>query len=164
MTRASPSPQAREQTPRHGSWPRRSGTEDLENLRFNTAISKLMVFVRDIGTDGPLPADAASAFARLLAPLAPHLAEEIWRELGNGESLAHGPWPTPDLERLVGASVALVVQVNGKRRAEIEVATDADEATIQAAALACEPVQRHLAGRKAKKIIVVPGRLVNVVG
>ena len=142
----------------------RDVTEDLENLRFNTAISKLMVFVRDIGTDGPLPADAASAFARLLAPLAPHLAEEIWRELGNGESLAHGPWPTPDLERLVGASVALVVQVNGKRRAEIEVATDADEATIQAAALACEPVQRHLAGRKAKKIIVVPGRLVNVVG
>ena len=142
----------------------RDVTDDFENLRFNTAISKLMVFVRDIANDGPLPREAASAFARLLAPLAPHLAEEIWRELGNGESLAHGPWPNPDLERLVEETLALIVQVNGKRRAEIEIAADADEATIQAAALACEAVQRHLAGREARKIIVVPGRLVNVVG
>ena len=142
----------------------RDVTDDFEHLRFNTAISKLMVFVRDIAEEGPLPAEAASAFVRLLAPLAPHVAEELWQRLGNPETLARGPWPEPDPARLVGSTVTLVVQVNGKRRSEIEVPTDADEETIRAAALACKPVQHHLGGREMRKFIVVPGRLVNVVG
>jgi leucyl-tRNA synthetase len=139
-------------------------TEDLEAMRFNTAISKLMIFVRDIARDAPVPRDAAEALVLLLAPMAPHLAEEIWQRLGHAESLAHAPWPTADPALLQDERVSLVLQVNGKRRGEIEVAAAADEAAIREAALAAEPVQRHLEGREPRKVIVVPGRLVNVVG
>jgi leucyl-tRNA synthetase len=137
-------------------------TEDVEAMRFNTAISKLMVFVRDVGS--PVPQTAVRTFALLLAPFAPHLAEEIWQRLGGQASLAHAAWPQADPALLVAETITLVVQVNGKRRDEISVPVDADEDAIRRAALASEPVQRHLAGRPAKKVIVVPGRLVNVVG
>jgi leucyl-tRNA synthetase len=139
-------------------------TEDLEAMRFNTAISKLMVFTRDICAQAPLPRAGAESFALLLSPFAPHLAEELWERLGHDRSLATEPWPEPDPERLVQEMITLVVQVNGKRRDEIEVPAEADEDTIRAAALASEGVQRHLGGREPKKLIVVPGRLVNLVG
>ena len=139
-------------------------TDDVENIRFNTAISKLMVFSREITEAGPLPRNAAESFALLLAPFAPHLAEELWQALGHGESLARAPWPEPNPAHLIEETVTLVVQVNGKRRAELEVPADADQPTIEAAALALEKVQRHLGGREPRKMIVVPGRLVNVVG
>jgi leucyl-tRNA synthetase len=137
-------------------------TEDIEGMRFNTAISKLMVFVRDVGS--PVPQSAARSFALLLAPFAPHLAEELWERLGGAASLAREPWPEADPSLLVAETVTLAVQVNGKRRAEITLPADADEEAIRSAALGCEPVQRHLAGRTPRKLIVVPGRLVNVVG
>ncbi len=137
-------------------------TEDIEAMRFNTAISKLMVFVRDVGSPVSIP--AAQTFSLLLAPFAPHLAEELWQRLGGSRSLAHEPWPQADPALLVVETLTLVVQVNGKRRDEISVPADADEDVIRRAALASEPVQRHLAGRAPKKVIVVPGRLVNVVG
>jgi len=139
-------------------------TEDVEALAFNTAISKLMVFARDVAKDGPLPRAAGEAFVLLLAPFAPHLAEELWRRLGHAESLAYEPWPSADPALLVSDTVTLAVQVNGKRRDEIVVAADADEAAIRTAALAAPNVRKHLAGREPKKVIVVPGRLVNVVG
>jgi leucyl-tRNA synthetase len=139
-------------------------TDDVEHMRFNTAISKLMVFVRDIARDAPLPRDAADAFVRLLGPFAPHLAEELWRPLGHSTSVALAAWPEADPKWLVKEVVRLAVQVNGKRRDEIQVAADADEEQIRAVALASAHVQRHLAGRAPKKVIVVPGRLVNVVG
>jgi leucyl-tRNA synthetase len=139
-------------------------TDDLEGMRFNTAISKLMVFVNEIAAGAPPPRAAAECFARMLAPFAPHLAEEIWEHLGHAGSLARGPWPVADPARLVSDTVRLVVQVNGKKRDEIEVAADADGPSIEAAALACDKVQKHLAGRAPRKVIVVPGRLVNVVG
>jgi len=142
----------------------RGVTEDIEGLRFNTAISKLMVFTREIAASAPLPERAAEAFAKLLAPFAPHLAEELWERLGYAPSLATCDWPEPDLGALVEKTVTLVTQVNGKRRDEIQVPADADEATIRAAALASEKVQRHLEGREPRQVIVVPGRLVNVVG
>jgi leucyl-tRNA synthetase len=138
-------------------------TQDMEALAFNTAISKLMVFAREIAEEGPPPRDALDAFVRMLAPLAPHLAEELWRQLGHAESVAHARWPEVDPALLEEKSVTLVVQVNGKKRDELVVPADADEAAVRAAALALEPVQRHLAGRAPKKVIVVPGRLVNVV-
>jgi leucyl-tRNA synthetase len=137
-------------------------TEDIEAMRFNTAISKLMVFVRDVGS--PVPAPAARRFALLLSPFAPHLAEELWQRLGGTASLAHEPWPEADPAWLVAETVTLAVQVNGKRRDEITLAADADEEAIRRAALGSEAVQRHLGGRVPKKVIVVPGRLVNVVG
>jgi leucyl-tRNA synthetase len=137
-------------------------TEDIEAMRLNTAISKLMVFVRDLGS--PAPAAAARSFALLLSPFAPHLAEEIWERLGGTGSLARERWPEADPAWLVAETVTLAVQVNGKRRDEITVAADADEETIRAAALGCEAVQRHLGGRVPRKLIIVPGRLVNIVG
>lgn len=139
-------------------------TDDVEALRFNTAISKLMVFARDVESDGALPRAAADAFVRLLAPFAPHLAEELWETLGRPPSVALAPWPEADAAHLVRQTLTLVVQVNGKRRDEVEVPADADEAAVRAAALGCENVRRHLAGREPRKVIVVPGRLVNVVG
>jgi leucyl-tRNA synthetase len=139
-------------------------TDDIEHIRFNTAISKLMVFVRDVAREAPLPREGADAFVRMLGPFAPHLAEELWRHLGHAESVALAAWPEADPARLVRAAIRLAVQVNGKRRDEIEVPADADEQEIRSAALASEHVKRHLDGRSPKKVIVVPGRLVNVVG
>jgi leucyl-tRNA synthetase len=139
-------------------------TEDLEAMRFNTAISKLMVFAREIARDAPLPRRAAETLVLLLAPLAPHVAEELWERLGGQESLARAAWPEPDPAQLEEDVVRLVVQVNGKRRDEIQVPSDASEEAVREAALACEKVQRHLDGKAPRRVIVVPGRLVNVVG
>ena len=139
-------------------------TDDVEHMRFNTAISKLMVFVRDVGREAPLPREAADAFVRMLGPFAPHLAEELWRHLGHTTSVALAEWPEADPAKLVRAAIRIAVQVNGKRRDEIEVPADAGEDVIRSAALASEHVKRHLDGRSPKKVIVVPGRLVNVVG
>jgi leucyl-tRNA synthetase len=139
-------------------------TEDVEALAFNTAISKLMVFARDVAKDAPLARRAAERFVLLLAPFAPHLAEELWRRLGHAVSLAYEPWPVADPALLVADTVTLAVQVNGKRRDEVVVPADAGEDAIRAAALAAPNVVKHLAGRAPKKVIVVPGRLVNVVG
>ncbi|MGH0037312.1 MAG: leucine--tRNA ligase [Myxococcota bacterium] len=139
-------------------------TEDLEAMRFNTAISKLMVFARDIAKDAPLPRQAAEAAVLLLSPMAPHLGEELWRKLGHTDTLAYEPWPEADASLLVEDTVTLAVQVNGKRRDEISVPADATKQAVEEAALASEKVRKHLDGRDPKKVIVVPGRLVNVVG
>ena len=139
-------------------------TEDLENMRFNTAISKLMVFARDINKQAPLPRESAEAFILLLAPMAPHLAEEVWSLLGYPESLSDAPWPVADRDLLVEDVITLVVQHNGKKRGEIEVPADVTEEAAGELALTLENVQRSLGGRDPKKVILVPGRLVNIVG
>jgi leucyl-tRNA synthetase len=139
-------------------------TEEIENMRFNTAISKLMVLVRDIAKDAPLPREAAEALVLLLAPLAPHLAEELWQRLGHPDTLAYEPWPVADESLLVEDEITIVAQVNGKKRDELRVPKDATRDQIEALALASERVQSHLGGREPKKVIVVPGRLVNIVG
>jgi leucyl-tRNA synthetase len=139
-------------------------TEDLEAMHFNTAISKLMVMVRDIAKDAPLPENAASTLVLLLSPFAPHLAEELWERLGHPTTLAYEPWPEANTALLVEDTLTLAIQVNGKRRGEIEVPSDADKDAIAEAATASEVAQRHLQGREPKKVIVVPGRLVNIVG
>jgi leucyl-tRNA synthetase len=122
-----------------------------------------MVWSRDITRDAPLPRKAAEAFLLMLSPFAPHLAEELWRRLGHRDSLAYEPWPEADPALLVRDTITLAVQVNGKRRDEIEVPSDADEEAIKAAALASERVQRHVGGKDPRKVILVKGRLVNVV-
>jgi leucyl-tRNA synthetase len=139
-------------------------TEDTECLRFNTAISKLMIFTRDIGREAPLTRAAAEQFVLMLAPFAPHLAEELWEWLGKSPSLAHEQWPEADPAYLEEDTIVLAIQVNGKRRDEIEIAADADDETIRQQALANPNVKRHLAGREPKRVIVVPGRLINIVG
>jgi leucyl-tRNA synthetase len=139
-------------------------TQDLEAMRFNTAISKLMVFARDVAKDAPLQRAAAEQFVLLLSPMAPHLAEELWRGLGHSDSLAYAPWPEANTALLVEDEITLIAQVNGKKRDELKIPKDADNDQIEAIALASEKVQAHLGGRTPKKIIVVPGRLVNIVG
>jgi leucyl-tRNA synthetase len=139
-------------------------TRDVEALQFNTAISKLMVFVREIAEDAPLPRAAAETFVRLLAPFAPHLAEELWVRLGRTPSLAWQPWPEADPAWLRAETVRLIVQVDGRRRDEIEVAADADDDAIRAAALAAPNVRKHLGDRAPRRVVIVRGRLVNVVG
>jgi leucyl-tRNA synthetase len=113
--------------------------------------------------EAPLPRRAAEVLVLLLSPLAPHLGEELWQRLGHTRSLAYEPWPEADPALLVSDVVTLVVQVNGKRRDEIEVPADADEAAVREAVLAREGVRRHLEGREPRKVILVPGRLVNIV-
>jgi leucyl-tRNA synthetase len=142
-------------------------SKDIEAMHFNTAISKLMVMVRDItkgaAGDAPLPENAARSLVLLLSPFAPHLGEELWQRLGGETTLAYEPWPEADTSLLEKDTVTLAVQVNGKRRAEITVPKDADKDAITEAAIASEGVQRHLQGRDPRKVIVVPGRLVNIV-
>jgi leucyl-tRNA synthetase len=139
-------------------------TADIESMSFNTAISKLMVFVRDVAKQAPLPRQAAEDFLRLLSPFAPHLADELWERLGHERGLARAAWPEADASLLIEDTVTLAVQVNGKRRAEIKVASEASEEELRAAALAQPNVARHLGGREPKKVIVIPGRLINIVG
>ncbi|MBC8067998.1 MAG: leucine--tRNA ligase, partial [Deltaproteobacteria bacterium] len=143
-------------------------TDRLERMSFNTAISSLMVFVRDVlGPEGPnqdpLPHDAAAQFCLLLAPLAPHLAEELWQALGHPRSLAHEPWPAADDALLVDDTFQLVVQINGKWRAEIAAPKAASKDELAALARGIDDVDRHLAGATPKRVVVVPGRLVNFV-
>ena len=142
----------------------RGVTEDIEGMRFNTAISKLMVFVRDITRDDELPREAAENLVLLLAPLAPHLAEELWNRLGHSESLAYQPWPEAVGKLLEEEQIQIVIQVNGKKRDELRVAKNIAEADLEKLALASEKVQNHLSGREPKRVIVVPGRLINIVG
>ncbi|MDH6244403.1 leucyl-tRNA synthetase [Mycobacterium sp. OTB74] len=137
--------------------------EDYAALRNNTAAAKLIEYTNHLTKAGVSARAAVEPLVLMVAPLAPHLAEELWSRLGNAEPLAHGPFPVADQKYLVEATVEYPVQVNGKVRGKITVAADADKAALEAAALADEKVQAFLAGAAPKKVIVVPGRLVNIV-
>ncbi|MUL67036.1 leucine--tRNA ligase [Mycobacterium sp. CBMA 234] len=137
--------------------------EDYAALRNNTAAAKLIEYTNHLTKEGVTARAAVEPLVLMVAPLAPHLAEELWRRLGSEASLAHGPFPLADERYLVDDTVEYPVQVNGKVRGKIVVAADADKATLEAAALADEKVQAFLAGATPKKVIVVPGRLVNIV-
>ena len=137
--------------------------DDYAALRNNTAAAKLIEFTNHLTKQSVTSRAALEPLVLMLAPLAPHLAEELWRRLGHEASLAHGPFPVADETYLVEDSVEYPVQVNGKVRGRVTVAADADSDAVQAAALAEEKVVAFLDGRTPKKVIVVPGRLVNVV-
>ncbi|MGY4708425.1 leucine--tRNA ligase [Mycolicibacterium sp. CBM1] len=137
--------------------------EDYAGLRNNTAAAKLIEYTNHLTKEGVSARAALEPLVLMVAPLAPHLAEELWQRLGHGESLAHGPFPVADPQYLVTDTVEYPVQVNGKVRGHITVAADTDKASLEAAALADEKVQAFLAGATPKKVIVVPGRLVNLV-
>ncbi|MDR3661158.1 MAG: class I tRNA ligase family protein, partial [Mycobacterium sp.] len=137
--------------------------EDYAALRNNTAAAKLIEYTNHLTKEGVSARAAIEPLVLMVAPLAPHLAEELWRRLGHDVALAHGPFPVADERYLVEDTVEYPVQVNGKVRGKVTVASDADAAVLQAAALADEKVQAFLAGATPKKVIVVPGRLVNIV-
>ena len=139
-------------------------TEDLDAMRFNTAISAMMVFVNDAITWEVKPVAALKPFLQLLQPFAPHLAEELWAKLVTPSSavLTYAPWPKFDPALLVETEMELPVQVNGKFRDVIKVPADADNAAIEAAAKASEKVQQFIGGKTIKKVIIVPKRMVNI--
>ena len=141
----------------------KSVTEDLEGLRFNTAISALMVLLTALERTRPLPREAVETLVRLLAPFAPHLCEELWERLGHHGGLAHASWPTYDPQALVRDQIELVVQVNGKVRGRITVSADASAEDVKQAALGHEQVKRFADGQPIKQMILVPNRLVNIV-
>ncbi len=138
-------------------------TQDIEKLSLNTAISRLMEFTNSLGQSDPRPRSLMEPFVLMLSPFAPHLAEELWCLLGHDQTLAYETWPVCDESLLVSSTVELPVQVNGKLRGKVTVATDADQQTIEQAAAADEGVARFLDGKTVVKTIVVPGRLVNFV-
>jgi len=143
-------------------------TEDLDGMRFNTAISAMMVFINEAMTWQTKPLAVMRTFLQLLAPFAPHIAEELWARLHStfgqqATSLAYAPWPKYDPALLVESEIEIPVQVNGKFRDTIKVAVDADNATIEAAAKASEKVQVFTAGKAIKKVIIVPKRMVNLI-
>ncbi len=138
-------------------------TEDIERLRFNTAISRLMEFVNFFLNQKVRPKEAMEKFVLLLAPLAPHIAEELWQLLGHDGTLAYEPWPSYEERWIRQEQVRIPVQVNGKVRATIEVAPDADAETLKQQALAHERIQQLLGDRTPRKVIAVPGRIVNIV-
>ncbi len=138
-------------------------TQDIEKLSLNTAISRLMEFTNALGQADPRPRSLMEPFVLMLSPFAPHLAEELWCLLGHDQTLAYETWPVCDESLLVSSTVELPVQVNGKLRGKVTVATDADQQTIEQAAAADEGVARFLDGKTVVKTIVVPGRLVNFV-
>ncbi len=138
-------------------------TEDLDAFRFNTAISALMIFVNDAITWETKPASVMRDFLLLLQPFAPHLAEELAAKLGGTGTLAYEPWPKFDPALLVEDTIEIPVQVNGKLRDKIVVASTAPQAEIEAAAQASEKVKAFMDGKPAKKIIVVQKKLVNIV-
>ena len=150
-------------------------TKDIEKLRFNRAIARIHELVNSMGealreaADAPSPdmafalREAAELLVRMFAPMMPHLAEECWRRLGKDGLVAQTPWPEPEPALLKQDTVKMAVQVNGKRRTEIEVPKDAPNEEIEKLALAQEPVQRAIGEKQVRRVIVVPGRIVNVV-
>jgi leucyl-tRNA synthetase len=138
-------------------------SDDIERLGFNTAISRMMEFTNAFTGHSPRPRACLEPFVLLLAPFAPHVAEELWQLLGHGESLTYAPWPKCDESKLVESEVEVPVQVNGKLRAKIRVPADADAKTMQSLAEADVQVQGQLAEKTIVKVIAVPGRMVNFV-
>ncbi|NGP44222.1 leucine--tRNA ligase [Bacillaceae bacterium SIJ1] len=138
-------------------------TEDYENLRFNTGISQLMVFVNEAYKQETIPYSFAEGLIKLLSPIAPHVSEELYQKLGHTESLAYATWPAYDPDKIQADESEIVVQVKGKVRAKIVVPADASKDEIEKAALDNEKIQELIEGKSIKKIIVVPGKLVNIV-
>ncbi|WP_238421958.1 leucine--tRNA ligase [Gordonia sp. 'Campus'] len=140
--------------------------DDYDALRNNTAVAKLTVLTNHLTKNFEktgAPREAVESLVIMLAPLAPHIAEELWHRLGRGGLVVHGPFPTPDPKWLVEDTVEIPVQVKGKVRSRITVAADADEDTLRATALADEKIAAILDGAEPRKVIVVPGRMVNIV-
>ncbi len=138
-------------------------TEDFENLRFNTGISQLMVFLNEAQKVDALPFEYMEGFIQMLAPIAPHMAEEIWEVLGNKESLSYAPWPTFEEDKLVEDEIEVVFQVNGKVRSKVQVANGLAKDELEKMALENEQIQNFIEGKTIRKVIVVPNKLVNIV-
>ncbi|WHO86100.1 leucine--tRNA ligase [Limosilactobacillus oris] len=138
-------------------------TEDFERMHFNTAISQLMVFVNEAYKADDLPAEYMQGFVKMISPVMPHVAEELWSQFGISDTIAYQPWPKYDPAALVENEVEMILQVNGKVRAKIKMAKDTPKEEAEKQALANNHVQKFTAGKDIKKVIVVPNKIVNIV-
>jgi leucyl-tRNA synthetase len=149
--------------------------QSIEGLNFNVAIAHIYDFYRVLANIVNHPAtlnneqsvaalrEALDIFVQLFAPMMPHLAEECWQALGHSSLVAKQPWPRVDHDLLVEGTITLPVQINGKKRADVTVPRDADNAAIEASVLALDAIRRALDGKPPRKVIIVPQRIVNVV-
>ncbi|MBR5581455.1 MAG: leucine--tRNA ligase [Treponema sp.] len=138
-------------------------SQDTDTLNFNTAISQMMIFINDASKMESVPKALWSGFVKMLSPYAPHLGEELWEKLGNTNTIAYESWPTYKEELCQDDSCTIVVQINGKKRADFQAAIDTDKAELEKQALSCESVIRFMEGKAPVKVIVVPNKLVNIV-
>lgn len=138
-------------------------TEDYEIMHFNTAIAQMMIFVNEANKNPNIPREYLEGFVKLLSPLAPHLAEELWEMLGHHNTITYESWPIFDEAKTIEQKITMVVQINGKVRDKLEVEVNMDAEEIKKLALSSKRVQENLAGGEIKKIIVVPNKLVSIV-
>ena len=138
-------------------------TEDYEQLHFNTAISQMMVFINEAYKVDKVSKTFVEGFVKLLHPIAPHLGEELWNRLGHEKTIAYEPWPTYDEAKLVEDEVEVVLQVMGKVRSKLNVAKDISKEELETLALNDEKIKQWIDGKTVRKVIVIPGKLVNIV-
>ena len=138
-------------------------TEDYEHMHFNTAISQLMIFINQAKDETVFPKKYAEGFVQLLAPIAPHLMEELWQLLGHSQSLAYEPWPTYDEKMTIDNRIEIVVQINGKIKTKIEVDKDLDKESLEKKVMELSEIQEACQNLTVRKVVVVPNRLVNIV-
>ena len=138
-------------------------TEDFDALRFNTAISQMMVFVNEAHKVDHMPKAYAEGLVQLLAPIAPHMMEELWSKFGHTESISYAKWPTYDEKKLVSDTVEIILQVNGKLRNKVEVANGTSKEDLEKLAKSDEKVQKFIDGKNIVKVIVIPNKIVNIV-
>jgi leucyl-tRNA synthetase len=143
-------------------------TEDLDgDYQFNTAVSEMMKLSNALSDakceDSPVYGEGVQTLLKLLAPFAPHIAEELWHQLGHADSIHHQPWPLYDPEALVADEITLVIQIMGKTRGTIEVPADSSKEDLEKYARESDIAQRYIEGKPIRKVIVVPGKLVNFV-
>ncbi|WP_026585120.1 leucine--tRNA ligase [Bacillus sp. J33] len=138
-------------------------TEDYEGLRFNTAISQMMVFINEAYKADVLPKSFVEGFVKLLSPIAPHISEELWSKLGHSETIAYEAWPAYDEAKMVDDEVEIVIQINGKVKAKLMVPADAKKDLLEQIAMGDDKVKEQIDGKTIRKVIAVPGKLVNIV-
>jgi leucyl-tRNA synthetase len=138
-------------------------TEDFTELRFNVGISQMMVYINEAYKQEVLPKDQMEGFVKILSPIAPHLAEELWSKLGHTDTITYEAWPTFDESKLVENEIEIVVQVNGKLKTKLVIPADATREQMEELARADETVEQAIADKQIRKVIAVPGKLVNIV-
>ncbi|PRO65356.1 leucine--tRNA ligase [Alkalicoccus urumqiensis] len=138
-------------------------TENYENLRFNTGISQLMVFINEAYKQEKLSKSHIEGFLKMLSPVAPHISEELWNKLGHNETITYATWPVHDESWLVEDEVEIVLQVNGKVKTKLLVAKEASKEEMEQHAMEDEKIKQELEGKTIRKVIAVPGKLVNIV-
>ena len=138
-------------------------SERIEEMKFNTAVSALMILLNHMGTLETIPSEMFETFIKLLSPFAPHIANQMWEELGKKSILDFEPWPQFDKKALVASNVNIVISVNGKKRAEAEIPADLPNAEVEKFVLSLDGIKKYFGGKEPKKIIIVQNKLVNIV-